>query len=194
MTSRTRPSAESIAGMSARNRNAFNDGLDAIVAQRERDRASCIKSKPAPRQSRAKKPAGPRISESAEQQKVVQWWGMYCGTVGLDERLLMASQSGAVLAGDAKHRAIQVARLKREGWRPGVPDLFLALPMATDQHGRVTLFNGCWIELKALDGCASVVQIEYVTLLRKVGYNAVISHGADEAIRAIKAYCERAKS
>ena len=150
-------------------------------------------SKPAKSlKSRLRKPQTPRISESAHQQAVIQWWASYCRTVGLDERLLMASQSGAVLSGDARARAIQAARLKREGWRAGVPDLQLAVPLF-DPDRRACLFHGLWIELKTVGGRASLPQLAYIDLLRHTGYNALICLGADEAIRAITAYVRRAR-
>lgn len=139
---------------------------------------------------RSGKPAGP--SERQSQAAVCDWWRSYCGTVGLDERLLMASASGAVLAGDGKQRAIQMHSMKKTGFRVGVPDLFLALPMATQQHNRVTIFHGCFVEMKSATGRTSPAQLEYADLLRRQGYNCCIVWSAEEAITAIKAYCERA--
>lgn len=143
-----------------------------------------------PRKSRPSKPAGP--SERQSQAAVCDWWRAYCGTVGLDERLLMASASGAVLAGDGKQRAIQMHSMKKTGFRVGVPDLFLALPTATQQHNRVTIFHGCFIEMKSATGRTNPAQLEYADLLRRQGYNCCIVWSAEEAITAIKSYCERA--
>jgi len=139
------------------------------------------------RRRRSGKPGAPRISEHAEQVAVIQWWGSYCGTVGLDERLLMAIPNAA------KRSPRTGSAMKAEGLRPGCPDLMLAVPMRTEQHGRVPLFHGMFCELKATDGKARDNQIDYADVLRKAGYNCVIVYGADEAIRAIKAYVERAK-
>lgn len=130
----------------------------------------------------------PVASESDEQAAVVSWWASYSRTKGLDERLLMASANGAVLAGDARYRAIQMNRLKRGGFRNGVPDLFLAVPATLHGSGLLTLFNGMFIELKRIGGKATPEQLEMATLLRDQGYNVIIAEGAQEAIRAIRAY------
>ena len=48
--------------------------------------------------------------------------------------------NGAVLAGDARQRAIQMAKMKRMGFKNGVSDCFLAVPKGG--------FAGLWIEMK----------------------------------------------
>jgi hypothetical protein len=119
-------------------------------------------------------------TEAQEQSAVIDWWSRYAPAHGLDERLLIASANGAVLAGDAKHRAIQMARLKRSGLRVGIPDLFLAV--------QNDLFAGLWIELKRIGGKATPEQVEMADTLRRQGYCAILAEGASEAIRAITAY------
>jgi hypothetical protein len=136
----------------------------------------------------------PVPKESAEQRAVIRWWASYCRTKGLDERLLFASWNGAHLAGDSTRRAIKMRLMKMQGLRPGVPDLFLALPKRDRYSLReynVWLFAGLFIELKRTKGSTtSPEQHEYINLLRKQGYNCVIAYGADEAIRAIRGYVE----
>lgn len=134
----------------------------------------------------------PVASESQEQIAVCQWWASYCRTKGLDERLLFAVPNGGHLAGDSKQRAIQMARMKREGLRPGAPDLILAKVRWANlvSVSGVMQFAGLYIELKSKTGKLSKEQIEFAALLRHQGYNAICCVGADEAIRAIKAYIE----
>lgn len=137
--------------------------------------------------------AAPIASEAAEQSAVITWWSSYARTRGLDERLLIASANGAVLAGDAKHRAIQMARLKRTGLRVGVPDLFLAKsrhakPIEVLADFEPTLFHGLWIEMKRVGGKATPEQVEMADVLRRQGYNVVLAEGFDEARRAIMGY------
>ena len=128
-------------------------------------------------------------TESAEQASVIQWWVAYARTKGLDERLLFSVPNGSVLAGDARRRGIQMARLKREGLRPGVPDLMLARPKYSGLPGASTgLFAGLFVEMKRRGGKPSKHQVEYADLLRRSGYNVVIAQGFDEAVRAIRAY------
>ena len=122
-------------------------------------------------------------TESQHQIALVQWWTLYAATHKIDPRLLMSSQAGAHLAGDARRRAIAVARMKREGWQAGVPDLMLAIP-------RPGVFAGMFLELKRIGGKLEPHQADYHDLLRRSGYNCVTCYGADECIRAITAYLE----
>jgi len=132
-------------------------------------------------------------TETQEQSALIQWWAMYAASRKIDQRLLLSIPNGAVLAGDARRRAMQMARLKREGLRPGVPDLMLAIPRV-ERHGRdangwpVTIFNGLFVEMKRIGGKPTKDQLEMADLLRRQGYNVVIAEGYDEARRAIEGY------
>ena len=108
------------------------------------------------------------MSESLEQQAVFE----YALWRGLP---LFAIPNGG-------KRAIQTAaRLKAEGVRPGVPDMFL--PMAAKGY------HGLFVEMKRKDGGRlSTRQRDWLELLGANGYKAVVCHGADEAIREIEAY------
>lgn len=143
---------------------------------------------------RPAKPAKPLPTESAEQQAVIAWWESYCKTRNLHECLLFSVPNGSVLAGDAKHRAIQMARLKREGLRAGCPDLFLAVPKFHRVGAVITgtiIFCGMALEMKRADGGnLTIEQSEFHFSLRDKGYNCVVCWGADEAIKAIRAYIE----
>lgn len=80
--------------------------------------------------------------------------------------------------------------MKAQGLRVGVPDLMLAVPK---WHVKHVLFAGLFIEMKRRDhasGKPAHEQLAYADLLRRMGYNAVICEGADEAIRAIKEYID----
>ena len=50
-------------------------------------------------------------------------------------------------------------------------------------------FIGMFLELKRRTGKPSPEQLAYADRLRRAGYNCVICYGADEAIKAITAYC-----
>ncbi len=128
-------------------------------------------------------------TEFQEQAALFAWWATYCRTVGVDERLLMASCGGAYLAGDAKHRAIQAGKLKRAGYQVGTPDLFLAVPKS---GGGECLFHGLFIELKRKGGGATIAQQLFLDVLRRQGYNCVLAQGADEAMKAIKVFLDLA--
>jgi hypothetical protein len=71
-------------------------------------------------------------------------------------------------------------KLKAEGVKKGVPDLFLALP--NESHA------GLFIELKTETGRASKEQKEWIARLNENGYRAVVCFGYQEAINEIKTY------
>lgn len=71
-------------------------------------------------------------------------------------------------------------KLKAEGVKPGVPDLFLPVP-----GGR---YHGLFIELKRAGGKASDVQIEWIADLQQQGYFVGICEGWERAARIIQDY------
>ena len=118
------------------------------------------------------KPIKPLIpTESQEQCAVIKW---------VDSQPLICGRLMSIPNGANKSPA-SAAKFKREGLRPGVPDLFL--PIA--QQG----FHGLWIELKrSKGGTVSLAQRDWTIFLRSRDYAAYICEGADEAILTIKRY------
>ena len=140
-------------------------------------------------------------TEHDEQVAVIQWFQSYARTKGIDPRLLIAIPNAQILLGlckSDKDRLRVLAYLKAEGLQPGVPDLMLAWPKPMIWHldgghfktSGSFVFCGLFLEMKRKDGKPSQAQLEMADLLRRAGYNVVIAYGADEAIRAIKAYIE----
>ena len=128
-------------------------------------------------------------SEHDSQAAVCDWWRLACKGYGLPEFALMAVPNGAHLAGDAKGRAIKMANLKRTGLRPGVPDLFLAVPhLFHCLDGTTAAIPGLWIEMKRRPNKPSPEQESVLLYLRQRGYHVCICYSAEEAIRAISAY------
>ena len=79
--------------------------------------------------------------------------------------------------------AKEAANLKRQGVKPGVPDLFL--PVSRGQH------HGLFIELKRKDGGRlSENQKRWLHLLQRQGYAAVVCHGAKEAVNVLLGYLQ----
>ena len=64
----------------------------------------------------------------------------------------------------------------------GVPDMFLAVPVAP--------FHGLYIELKTKTGKPSAAQRRWQKALRLQGYASEICYGADEAIRTLGQYLD----
>ena len=77
---------------------------------------------------------------------------------------------------------VTAARLKAQGVKPGVPDLFL--PVA--RHGK----HGLWIELKTAVGRPSLNQCEWIGDLKDQGYEAYICYGWEEARGVLEAYLD----
>jgi len=79
------------------------------------------------------------------------------------------------------HRHVAVARkLKSEGVKPGVPDIFLPVPRGE--------YFGLFIELKAAKGKPSGYQQWWISELNRMGYRSVICHGFESAKKEICEY------
>lgn len=70
--------------------------------------------------------------------------------------------------------------MKRQGVKPGVPDIFL--PVARYE------FHGLYIELKAGKGKPSEKQKEWINKLTEQNYLVVICYGWEEAAKVILEY------
>ena len=120
-----------------------------------------------------KKPKGIRISESEEQQVVMQWAAMREGQY--PELALFHH-----IPNGGSRREGERAKLAAEGVKPGVPDLHL--PVARGK------WHGLWIEMKAKDGTPSREQLRWIAMLAAQDNKAVVCYGADQAIREIVEY------
>lgn len=123
--------------------------------------------------------------EDTEQQVLFEWASYHPAL-----KWMFAIPNGAHLAGDKKARAIQMARLKKQGLKPGVSDVFLPLPVT-----RVSgVYAGLFIEMKRrkADGPSSVSQDQanFHIAMIQAGYKCVVCYGADEAIEEIRKYAK----
>jgi len=85
--------------------------------------------------------------------------------------------------GGSRKNAFEGWRLKRQGVRAGVSDLFL--PVARGAH------HGLWIEFKAAppnDAVVSDSQKEWLDLMRQQGYRAELCRGVAEAMGVLDNY------
>lgn len=67
----------------------------------------------------------------------------------------------------------QAGKMKAEGVKAGVPDLFLPLPMRG--------WHGLYIEMKALDGTLAPAQVDWLDYLNAEGYAAAVCYGWESA-------------
>lgn len=120
-------------------------------------------------------------TESQEQAALIQWWGPWARLKGIDHRLLFSIPNGAFFGHDALGASIQMAKLKREGLRDGVCDLFLALP--------VNGAHGMFLEMKRREkATVSDDQKTMIGLFQDQGYRALVCRGWDDGRIAIETY------
>ena len=115
----------------------------------------------------------PRHHEDAEQAALFDWAAYYPELKWMH----------AIANGGYRNKK-EAARLKRQGVKAGVADIFLPLP--TDQH------QGLYLEMKRRkqDGRSRVTdnQGDFLFAMTELGYKCVVCHGVDEAIQTIKEY------
>ena len=84
---------------------------------------------------------------------------------------------------DLQNRANKMKLMKREGFKPGVSDLFIAVSRGT--------FHGMVLEMKDVNKKESAVtpdQADHLELMAQQGYYSCWAAGADIAIEQIKEY------
>lgn len=120
------------------------------------------------------------MSEHNEQTAVVEWfyyrYPRYRGC-------LFAIPNGSWLGG--KNRYAQVNKLKREGFKNGVSDLFLMVPAGE--------YHGMFIEMKDKGKTESSVsddQKAHLILASEMGYRAVWAAGSVRAMNLISEYMD----
>ena len=120
-----------------------------------------------------------RNSEHNEQVALMDWWRLSCAAFGMREEILFAIPNGGL------RNRITGAKMKAEGVRAGVPDLFLAVASMG--------YNGLFIELKQEHaGRTSSAQDAMLSLLEAQGYRTAVCHGWHNAAFTIKAYLSAA--
>lgn len=86
---------------------------------------------------------------------------------------------------DGNRYSTQANKLKAEGVKAGVPDIFLPYPKG--KH------HGLFIELKVGNVRPTENQAMWMKALSKVGYKAALCYGFEEARDVIKTYLEVSK-
>jgi hypothetical protein len=113
-------------------------------------------------------------SEHTEQRALVTWAALQSKTI-IELASLFSVPNGAYVSN------AQAGKLKSEGLRAGVPDLFLAIP----RRG----FAGMFIEMKRVTGgVVSEAQKEWHQRLAGNGYHVVVCKGFDAAKEEILNY------
>ena len=130
----------------------------------------------APEIPKARAPS--RDLEHKEQCAVIDWWRSAHNGFGLPEFALFAVPNGG-----SRHMLTAV-RLKAEGVRSGIPDLFLAVPAMHKGYWK----HGFFIEMKSAVGVPSDPQRRFFMHADNYDYENAFCYSADEAIGYIKSY------
>jgi hypothetical protein len=119
-------------------------------------------------------------TESQEQAALFEWADEWAAKRFPELKLLHHIPNGGNRPG------VTGAILKREGVKPGVPDI--SLPVARGPY------HGLYIELKrTVSGKISKAQQRWLDALTKEGYRAVVCLGFGEAKAAIERYLQEDK-
>ena len=126
--------------------------------------------------------AAPRTEPSEHDMQValMHWWRRAHATFGLPEFALYAVPNAA------KRDVALAARMKAEGLRAGIPDLFLAAPRL---YGCI-FWCGLYIEMKAGRNKCTDEQETFLEYAASAGYATRVCYSTESAIDAIKNYLD----
>ncbi len=131
------------------------------------------------RKSSVKKPRKKRDDkEGREQAKLIEWAESAYFKDG-DEILCVFDYLFHIPNG-GKRSMSEAVKLKKQGVKAGVHDLFLPVP----RHG----FHGKWVEMKAEGGRKTKEQILWGDKMQKQGYAVFYCWGWEAAAESITAY------
>ncbi len=123
--------------------------------------------------------------EHDEQVKVFEWAEIMSNKIP-ELKLLMAIPNGASYGGGGGRWNI-AKRMKEEGVRSGVPDIFLPVVKERGMHSP-DVESGLWIEMKVGKNKPSEQQMWWLKELELQGYRAMVCYSAEEAIAEIEDY------
>ena len=112
-------------------------------------------------------------NESQEQINLFRWANLQSCKIP-ELKLLFHIPNGG------KRNIVTARRLKAEGVKAGVPDLFLPVPRGG--------YHGLFVEMKAGKNKTTEKQDVWITDLRQQGYKVVVCYGCEEAMTEIKEY------
>lgn len=119
------------------------------------------------------KNGGVKLLEDEEQEKLFNWVNVYKRYHPELEMLFHIPNGGL--------RNKQVAiKLKRQGVKAGVSDLFLSVPKGT--------YHGLYIEMKIKGNKPTEKQEEWFRLVHQYGYGFITCYGCEAAQRALLSY------
>ena len=114
-------------------------------------------------------------SEAEEQAAVIEWAGWMAGRYPCLKWIYHCPNGGHRHKGEA-------ARLKAQGVKAGVSDLFLPYPCGG--------YAGLYVEMKHGRNGTTAAQEEFLAYAASVGYKTAVCYSADEAMAVITRYLE----
>ena len=120
-------------------------------------------------------------SESLEQEAIVEWLNYH---IVLKDYFFKTNNEG-------KRSEVQGNRLKRQGLRPGVSDIFIYYPCSG--------YHGLFLEVKrnkkySLSEQSTstwIAQEKFLNIVKSIGYSGERCYGFDDCKRIIEAYLRR---
>lgn len=112
-------------------------------------------------------------TEAEEQEALMRWAEWQSGSKP-ELKLLFHIPNGG-----SRNKA-EAARLKAQGVKAGVPDLFLPVPRGP--------YHGLWIEMKVGRNKPTKAQTEWITKLEAQGYACEVCYGWQKASIVIRSY------
>ena len=146
------------------------------------DQMELVRVAPARKSPKKIRPKRYGPKETAIQATVIDWAKGYGSKLdGID--MLHSIPNGAVLGNPAYNRFALIGKLKAEGLKPGVLDLFLACA----RHG----FHGFYLEAKTPDGELSGDQESWIIRAQEEGYKTAVFDNPQHAIDLITEYLKQ---
>ena len=118
-------------------------------------------------------------NEHVQQSALIQWRDINKSLIP-ELQLLFAIPNAGGYTGGFKSNMLRVIKMKAEGLTPGVPDLFLAVPMMN--------FHGLFIEMKYGKNKPSPEQDKMICKLVCAGYAVSVCYSWVEAKEKIEWY------
>lgn len=119
------------------------------------------------------------LTEHEEQVNVFRWAGD-CASYGIYPELALMFAIPNVSYGGTRRDLFRGMKLKAEGRKAGVPDIFLPVPRGD--------YCGLFVEMKKIGGAVNAIQKDWIKELNEQGYLAIVCYGCQEAIAEIEKY------
>ena len=141
--------------------------------------------------NQTKKKRKPRKREEAQIQEALIGWSRWVDVDPHDKIKGKIFDYVVAIPNGGQRNLLEAKRLKAQGVKAGVSDLFLAYPIKSSETSwRAYETCGLWLELKSKKGRISAPQDEWLYLMNEVGYATAGAYSLEEAKQAILDYLD----